>query len=503
MERELDDVVFQSLTQRVDRLASVAPEPSVLAGTIARVRRRRRRRATGQVFAAVGVVTVLAAGLTVGGEHNRPVPATTPTATPSPSPSASPQPTPTPTLAEAPAPSQAEVDAGLGLPASVAAPADIWDQVGEGWALGIYRSSWSMRDGSSTPLRNSLVVSSPEGVTYRLRELPTDTAVELVRWEPGATKALVTIAPVRDGVTGYSIRGWLDLLTGTLTQEPGAVGEGEAPGISFEGLDHRGDEVWSVRYGQTGGGGPVTIVVQTTDGVLVRRIDLQGDDAHPGLLDPSGHLLAVPGHDEAEMTYDVVDLDTGREKAHQYGVANGFCQVVGWQSGSELLTRCRADSWESSGFDSHLLTPGDSLYVVRLDGGAPRFVRVLGAGDPAVPLWRGRTLPDGRVVVGALPVGADDVGSCIAGLYALDGDTTTALGIDGVARVQPVGTVGSRLYSVTTTSCDGNFRGTQLESLDGSDRTPLLAAPSSASQQLEGGLDTWAVAGGPSGHTWG
>lgn len=505
MERDLDDVVRQSLAHRVDRLHAAVPEPSMLADTVARVRRRRRRRATAEVSAGVAAAAVLVVAVMFGGGHDTPAPAMTPTATPSPSVT----PSPTPTSDATALPSRSEIDAGLGLPATTPAPGDIWDRVGEGWALGIYRPSWST--GAEIPplLRNSLVLASPDGVTYHLRELPMDTAVELVRWEAGATTALVTIAPVRDGVTGLSVRGHLDLLTGALTEDPGAVGQqddGFDPGISFYGLDHRGDEIWWVTYGQTGGGGPATIVVQRTDGTLVRRIDLEGDFPSWGssLLDPSGHLLALPGHDEAEATYDVVDLDTGRETAHEYGVPEHYCQVVGWRSGSELLTRCRVDPWSSTWFDDHLLGAGDALYVVRLDGGAPREAHTLADGDPAVPLWRGLTLPDGRVVVGALPVGADDDGSCVAGLYALDDDSATALAVDGVVAVHPSGTLRSRLYSVTATSCaPGNQRGTQLESLDGSDRTPLLRAPMSTAEQLEGGLDTWVVAGGPSGHSWG
>ncbi|MDM7831459.1 hypothetical protein [Cellulomonas edaphi] len=476
------------------------------------MRLRRRRRMVGEVFAGVGVAASLLVALALGTAHEPPAPAQTPSPAPTlsapPSPSATPGPT---TSATATAlPSQAQIDAGLGLPATTPAPSDVWKDVGPGWALGIYRPRWVTGTGDDPVFRSSVVLASPDGTAYHLRELPVDKDVTLAHWEPGATTALVTVAPVHDGFTEAGVRGWLDLRSGRLTREPGAVGEPVddiAPEISFRGVDHHGDEIWFATYGLTGGGGPVTLVVQKHDGTLVRRVDLDGDVMYLGssLLDPDGRLLVAPGHDENEATFDVVDLDTGRQTAHPYGVPGQYCQVVGWQSAVELLTRCRTAPWSSTGYESHLTTAADPLYVIRLDGGAPRKIRTLATPDPAVPLWHGLTLADGSVVVGALPLGSHDDGSCEAGLYSLDSVARpTPLGIDHVVAATPVGTLGSRLYAVTRTGCEPTTADTtQLESLDGSTRTALLRPPSPTSGRIEGGLGSWAVAGGPAARAWG
>jgi len=524
VERDLDEVIEAALAERLERLGAAAPEASTLAGTVARIRRRHRRRAAGEVLGGVGIAAALVVALTLGGGRDGQTPVETPTATPRPTttPTFEPTPTPTPTPDPSPTfeplPTKAQLDAGLGLPATSELPKGVWDQVGEGWALGIYQPRWTLDDqGNDALLRQTVVLASPGGDAYRVLELPKSQSVELVRWEPGATKALVTIAPIRDGFTQQGVRGWLDLRSGELTKDPGAVGQkdsdGLLPDLSFEGLDHRGNEVWFATYGLTGGGGPATLVVQKPDGTLVHRVDLVGDVTFWGrsLMDPSGRYLAAAGHDQKEATYDVVDLDTGKQAAHAYGVAGKFCAGVGWQSANDLLTRCRNDSWWAAGQDWHIQHSPDPLYVVHLDGTKPRKVGTLADGDAALPLWSGRTLEDGRVVVGARPLGTDDDGSCTAGLYALDDDAAAPLGIDGVVRVTPVGSQGSRVYAVTDAACtnvdaDGDPGGQsaiQLEATDGGERTALLRAPATGGAQLGGGLATWVVAGGPSGHYWG
>jgi hypothetical protein len=246
-------------------------------------------------------------------------------------------------------------------------------------------------------------------------------------------------------------------------------------------------------------------VVQRQDGTLVRRIPFAGDDPAWGsaLVDPTGWVLALPG-DPDGLGFEVVDLDSGREHTQPYGVPGRFCQVVGWRSAAELLARCRHESWESTGFASHVQSVGDVLEVVSLTGGAPRAVLTLRAGDPAVPRWAGVTLPGRRVVVGAPLVGNEDDGSCDVGLYSLGEGPATTLGVRHVAAAVPVARAGSRLYSVTETACGGgDQRGVQLESLVGTTRTPLLRPPASTDPHLFGGLETWVVAGGPSGHEWG
>jgi hypothetical protein len=506
VERDFDDVVAASLDEREARLRAAAPSAAALAATLAAVRRRHRRRRTGESFAAVGVAAALVVAIALGGGRDEarlaiePTPSLTRTASPSPT-AASPSPEPTPT-----GPTQAEIDAGLGLPETVAAPEDIWGQTGQGWALGVYRP-YSLVDERNPTVRNTLVLASPDGTDYLVRELPLDTRIELVRWEPGATKALVTIAPVRDGSTGLSVRGWMDLRTGKLSEDPGAVGQKDAefePQITFRGTDHRGNEIWVVTYAQTGGGGPATIVVQKPDGTLVRRIDFASDSPEWGrsLLDPSGHLLVLPGHDDAEATFDVVDLDTGEEAAYEYGVREKFCQVVGWRSADELLTRCRDQPWSATGYDVSVLHGRDPLYVVNLDGRAPRLVWTLAEGDPAVPLWGAITAPDGRIVVGTRPVGSDDDNSCRAGLYALEDDHGTPLGNHELSNARPSGAVGTTIYAVTSLGCaTSDVSGDQLESLDGTTRTALLRPPAATSGQIDGGLETWVIAGGPAGRS--
>ena len=205
MERDLDEVIEAALAERLERLGAAAPEASTLAGTVARIRRRHRRRAAGEVLGGVGIAAALVVALTLGGGRDGQTPVETPTATPRPTttPTFEPTPTPTPTPDPSPTfeplPTKAQLDAGLGLPATSELPKGVWDQVGEGWALGIYQPRWTLDDqGNDALLRQTVVLASPGGDAYRVLELPKNQSVELVRWEPGATKALVTIAPIRD-----------------------------------------------------------------------------------------------------------------------------------------------------------------------------------------------------------------------------------------------------------------------------------------------------------------
>ncbi len=313
---------------------------------------------------------------------------------------------------------------------------------------------------------------------------------------------------------GEAVRGWLDLRTGALTQDPGAVGAPDSDGypaqISFFGVDHRGDEIWSVRYAQTGGGGPVTVVVEKPDGTLVRRIDLAGDDPLWGkaLLDPSGRQVVLPGHDTggdggSQFTVDVVNLDTGRQVAHAFGVPNRYCGVIGWSSANVLLTRCATQPWDATGSFERLDAPGDAWFLVSLDGRAPRQVRTLAAGDPGaeVEAGTGWTLPDGHLVIGALPIGTANTVPCTGALYAVDPSGGVArLPVDHVGWARPSGTLGGRLYLETDVGCqDSQGTRTQLESLDGATRTPLLRPAASTDASLSDALSSWAVAGGPSG----
>jgi len=519
VERDLDDVIQRSLDERVDSLGSARPSSHAVAATVAGVRRRRRRRAAGEVFASVAVVAALVTGLSVGHHDDAPAPAITssptttarPTTAPSPtpgpvSPSATPAPTPTATEAAATGPTQAQINAGLGLPVTAKAPTDVWEDAGAGWVLGIYRPVWAGDDAASSgPVRSTLVLADPTGTVYRLRELPLGKEVQLLHWEPGTSKALVTIAPIHDGVTRQAERGWLDVRTGRLTVAPGATGkvvDDALPEPSFVGFDHRGDEVWFVTSGETGGGGAATLVVQRPDGTLVRRAALDGAWVQLGssLLDPSGRHLVLPGTKDPDSEYEVVDLDTGRQTTHRYGVTDRYCAVVGWTSASRVLARCTWEPWSATGYGGHLLSPGDTLVELSVDGAAPHSVTSLAVGDPAVPLWQGLSTGSGRIVVGAAPVGTDDGGRCVAGLYLLDGARSTPLGIDHVVTARPVGETGSTIYAITDASCHaGEGRTARLEALAGKKRTMLLPAPATTEEHLEGGLASWAVAGGPAG----
>lgn len=507
--RDFDDVVRESVAAREAALGTARPGPG-LAGTVAAIRRRRRRRHAGEAFAAVSAAAALVVVLVVAGGGGGPdVHPVAPTASPSPSATptdvASPTPSATPTTAPpAPLPSDDEIAAGLGLPAVEPLPEDVWERVGAGWVLGVYRPTWELGDGETHYLRNTLVLADPAGEAYVLHELPLDREVEVVRWDAESTRALVTVAEIsEDGITATSARAWLDLRTGEMTTEPGAAGQpddGFPAQLRYLGTAAGGEEVWAVTFAQTGGGGPATVVVQRPDGTEVQRFDL-GWEWSTSRIDPTGRYLAVSPDDLDADSFDVVELTTGETSSHAYGVADRHCQAVGWSAPGELTAVCQAAAWS----ETYLVgnpEPGSALYTVPVEGGAPTLLRELGEGDPAVEPWSGVTAPDGAVAVDAVRVGPSEPTWCESGLY-LAGPAGVTLLRGDQGLVDLAGSSGGLLYGQGVTGCDdeGDLRGgTFVGAWDGDSATVLLPPPLPVAPELGDGVRTFVVAGGP--WTW-
>ncbi|GEL96392.1 hypothetical protein CCO02nite_30500 [Cellulomonas composti] len=488
------------------------PAAGALARTVAAVRARRRRRHAGEVLAVAATAAVVAVGIAAGGS-SAPAPAgPTTSSEPSVSATPTPRPTPTPGPSLAPMPGAEEIAAGLGLPASVPAPADLWDRVGAGWVLAVYRPTWELGDGETHWLRNTLMLAAPTGELYRVLELPLDRAVEVVRWEPGDTRALVAISVIDGQMTQTAARGWLDLRTGELTVDPGdmqAASDGCLPQPSFRWTDHDGNEVWGVTYCQTGGGGGGELMILRPDGTQVRTITL-GELWYDARLDPTGHRIAVPRDDDADgVAFDVVDLDSGEATRHEYGVPDRYCQVVSWRTDTALLVTCQARRWE---FGEQADPEADDLetWEVSVEGAAPR--RIMGeAVAPVLEVWSGLPVGDGGVALAGPAVGTRADARCTEGAYLLTGDEFHALPPQGADRVTVLGAAGGLVYAVSSACPDDPMTTAPYElSVWDTTRSPagdepahvLLPAPLPGPAQLSDGLESWAVAGGPSGQRW-
>jgi len=460
------------------------------------VRRRRAvRHARTTVLSVAGIAALGAGALLVGPTLARDVdPASTPTdgAT---------------TSSSDPTPTADEVAAGVGLPSVLPLPADVWDRAAAGWTLGIYRPVRPTDDGSVDVVRNTLVLASPTGERYRVLELPRDREVELVRWVAGQTRALVTVAEVDESGTHDPVRGWLDLRSGELRLDPGAVGtpDGECPAqISYELTDADGDEVWRVRYCQTGGGGASELVVQQPDGTLVRRVALN-DASWEAPVDPSGRYVVTQPDEPAARDHEavLVDLATETRTTLSFGVGpERTCGFVAWRSEAALVVACRV-AGEPAWWESGVLLADDELWDVPVDGATPQLVRTLTADGPALAL---------RPAVGTgagLVLGTDVSGSaspevepptCTAGLVEIGDDgSVTRSGRQDLAWVHPVAVTDDGLRYVAQADCAG-ASGLVVQTGTGTPDVDLL--PNPPVSELQGGLTTWATADGPSARYW-
>ncbi|MCG2797676.1 MAG: hypothetical protein L6367_03960 [Cellulomonas sp.] len=330
--RDLHEVLAGSLSARERAVAGRVSTEDVLAGTVSRVRRRRRVRAAARGGAVLGVgALVVGASWGVWGRQV-PVPAVSPTVsaspTPTPTPTVTPTPTPTPTATET-VPAAPTTVSVLGLGDLPQATEATLAQATTGWALIAY-SQQEAGDGTQRQgpdLVNALLLADPDGTLYHLTDLPSanDVPVQLIgRWVAGQRTATVAIGDLV-GDTGLTFApATLDLLTGVVTQS--AVVDGYP-------LTLLADGSWLTMTSNDGVG--ISYARVSSDGVsapLAEVSDILGES----MLSPDGAHVVVSD----STRYAVVDTVTGDVVERSWNPTSGTCTLINWVDDDTVAASC-------------------------------------------------------------------------------------------------------------------------------------------------------------------
>ena len=289
----------------------------------------------------------------------------------------------------------------------------------EGWVLSVHLAETSDPEGVRDPGGDVVLLTSPEGDSYRVPGVRAGSQLEVLDWDaPDAT------AVVRQVVDGSAQRALLDLADGTVT----ADARGLAPDSDFVGRVADG-ELWF----------DDGFVVLEDDGGSRDVYDAPRDSLR--LVDPTGHRMIGSRDDlmsSERHSYDVVDLDTG-DVDGPYPLVHGDenCDVAAWLDASTLLARCAEGTAWDAGFDE---------IEIDLSGDEPQRTAAAAVGprDPYLnsPQW----LSDGVLVGDTFQPG--DVEACgSAGTYLRERD----------GSLTPVEETQSGLFLATTPQVAGGL----------------------------------------------
>jgi hypothetical protein len=375
--------------------------------------------------------------------------------------------------------------ARLGLPAVHALPDGVWDAAGPGWVLGVYRSLRA----SDTPLTvipettpglvNSLVLASPDGVLYQVRDL-TDT-VDVAFWRAGTTTAIL--------VDGRS----MDLATGDIASVPNGL---DSP--SFLGMARDGRPMWSTANGLALGKPAVAVApgasapVVSPDARLVALASASAQAEHTGFADEF-------------VRYDIA---AGTTQTVPFGVDGDVCEVVAWTDATSLLALCvAADFWPTVLGNGWTSVPGaqalakPAYYVVDVTGSTPsRLAEHVDVGRQALPSLS-VAVPLGAGAVAF--VGTTDwpsLDTCPTGVYRWQDGTTTPLVVGDGSTSFGIHATGNTLWidQQGYGFCPGGQTAAVLSALapDGSSRVvfPSPTGELSGGDRWVQGLTSWAVA---------
>lgn len=332
--RDLHEVLAGSLAARERAMAGELSTDDVLAGTVSRVRRRRRARAAAWGGAVLGVGALVVG---VGWGVLRPMavaPATPPTVSATPTPSATPSaaPTPSPTVSPTQEPVATMVPVlGLGdLPQATEATLA---RATTGWAIVHYSRQGPWTSGGSNPdLVDALLLADPGGALYYLSDPPSTWDVPFYmigRWSAGSRTATVAVE------NGPSEAAWfqtasLDLLTGAVNTDP-VEREGRPVGLLPDGR-------WLTEAPTTDGSGD-TFRLSDSGGdatTLATIADVRTESS----LSPDGSQVRV----ETLTGYAVVDTATGEVVEHSWPHAGRSCDLSGWLDDQRVAVVCGASA---------------------------------------------------------------------------------------------------------------------------------------------------------------
>ncbi|GEK23097.1 hypothetical protein [Cellulomonas xylanilytica] len=469
------------LGQARDELGAphAADDPG-LARVVRSVRRRRTQRHA--VQSVVGVAAAGAVGVAGWAGLSRvspPTPADTPSpsvsTTPSPTSTTTPTPTPTPTVP------QEEI---VGLPPTRPMPPGMLEQTTAGWVLAIYQSTPGPAGDPVEPLVNSVVLASPAGELYRVVDLPLDLGVELVRWDPGSTTALVRVLSPGDSAPAISVRSVLDLTTGEIQHDD----RGFPSDTYYQGTTATGAELWAQSI--------------ATDAVASELYSVQGDGT-PALLgvigyamalDPTGRRVVTPEGTFSKTSFSLIDVVAGGQTVHEYGLPGTMCDPVGWLDPDAFLAYC-ADTNDGDLATNAAAHP--AWYRVDVGGASPTTT-FLGAADPAElrpQAWSGTWISSGVIAFDGSTETLRGWTGCNDNPYLWQAGSVTPLRgeNDTAGRMS---SHGGLLYAELWTACDDDGPPGHVSTLAGSRWTDLLPAPSPTVEVPEWlwGVGSWVVA---------
>ncbi|WP_426593563.1 hypothetical protein ACPPVS_17780 [Cellulomonas sp. McL0617] len=357
-------------------------------------RRRRRRRESLLAAASFAVVAVLGLGATALVERPAPTPpvghptsSATPTATPTPTPSPTPSPSPTTTRTLATKDAAAEPDGWAMTDAT-------WDSVGPGWALTVFSTMAYVPDddnGHFDPAgTQALFLVAPDGTTYRVLSLPTESGeAQVMWWDAARGKAWLFYKGIEEswGAAEVDLRtgdqGRIALPTNVLGADPAPVRQLPDGRMLWADADPY--------FGVPLGG----LFWQQTDGsfsTIAGPTQIEGD----AWLDPTGARLVYLAPDAAGGGVSLVtyELQSGATQTVDLGSPpQGIrCSVQDVREASVLVSCDDPDTFGQLHYDVSLT--GD-WHTSSDSGSSPRLVHdMLVCGASELP-WSpgGRVLP--------------------------------------------------------------------------------------------------------------
>lgn len=456
MTRDISELLADAVEERARALADLRPSPAAFALTRVRIRRRRIVRHSVQTGVGLAASGVVVAGVWFGTHLDRlPAP-------PSQTPSTSVPPSPTTSASTTTAPTTTTTPTGSlivtpGLPSAFPAPDGLFAATEPGWVLTVYRSAPADAAGPDAAA-HAVIAIAPDGTRYRLADLPADQNVELLDWQAGDRRARISYGPW--GVDG-GFTGWLDLRTGTLTQD-----EPSLPADRwYEARLDDGTDLWSTNL--TSGSVELWAVAASGQARLVGQL---GDHWTEPRVSPSQTRVAALA-DTADRVV-VLDVASGARSTLDLAVPAGECALLGWLDDDALLVSCVDHTGPDPIVQRH-----PRLARVDVDTGATAQVAALGVGQPfALSGAVGVTVEPGVVAFPALTLDAEvpiaDV--CPDSVWEWSADGLRQVATPKGSDMFRLAAAGGDLYVATSSGCTDGTAPPQVQRVADDGSTSVL-----------------------------
>ncbi len=413
MGRDLNDFLRAAADADERSLDGLSPIDALERAT-RQVRRHRRVRHTRVAVLSVAALAAVGGAAVLGGSAwQQPVDPSTR------GPVATARPTPVGPLVETP-----------GVPPHRELTPEVLANAGPGWVLSVHLAETHDPAGVRDLGGDVVLVTTPDGDSYRVQGVPAGSQLQVVDWRAGETTAVL-----REFVDGHSHRAVLDLADGTVTPDR----RGLPDDATFVGRSTQG-EVWHKDV----------FVVLADDGTS--RSVYDGPSHGLGQIDPSGRWL-IGSRDVSttgeHVTFDVVDLTNGDVNGPFSLVVDGrACGLDTWVSSTSVLARCLepGTTWRDGFVEVELDVSGSQLGY--------RDVRPVGGDEPF--LASAQWVAAGVLVGDTVTFDEDQCASAGASLRTADGSLVLVQGTEpGVTRATVSTAVDGRVYVQAQQGCNG------------------------------------------------